>query len=55
MRGRDYVSGEDVQWLAPYVFTHRLGSGPGLEDASEIVAECLKNPIETLSQSTLRP
>jgi MoxR-like ATPase len=55
MRGRDYVSGEDVQWLAPYVFTHRLGSGPGLEDASEIVAECLKKTLEKLSQSTLRP
>jgi MoxR-like ATPase len=55
MHGRDYVSGEDIQWLAPYVFTHRLGSGPGLEDASEIVAECLKNPLENLSRSTLRP
>jgi MoxR-like ATPase len=55
MHGRDYVSGEDVQWLAPYVFTHRLGSGPGLDDASEIVAECLKNPLENLSRSTLRP
>jgi MoxR-like ATPase len=55
MRGRNYVSGEDVQWLAPYVFTHRLGSGPGLDDASEIVAECLKTPLENLSRSTLRP
>jgi MoxR-like ATPase len=55
MRGRDYVSGEDIQWLAPYVFTHRLGSGPGLDDANEIVAECLKHPLENLSRSTLRP
>lgn len=55
MHGRDYVSGEDVQWLAPYVFTHRLGSGPGLDDAGEIVSDCLKAPLESLSRSTLRP
>jgi MoxR-like ATPase len=55
MRGRNFVSGEDVQWLAPYVFTHRLGSGPGLDDANEIVAECLKTPLENLSRSTLKP
>ncbi len=55
MHGRDYVSGEDVQWLAPYVFTHRLGSGPGLDDAGEIVSDCLKVPLEGLSRSTLRP
>lgn len=55
MRGRDFVSGEDVQWLAPFVFAHRLGPGPGVEDAEEIVSECLKEPLEALSRSTLRP
>ncbi len=55
MKGRHYVSGEDVQWLAPYVFTHRLGSGPGLDDAGGIVADCLKAPLENLGRSTLRP
>jgi MoxR-like ATPase len=55
MRGRDYVSGDDVQWLAPYVFTHRLGSGPRLENAGEIVSDCLKAPLESLSRGTLRP
>ena len=55
MRGRDFVSGEDVEWLAPFVFAHRLGPGPGVEDAEEIVSECLKAPLETLSRSTLRP
>lgn len=55
MRGRDFVSGEDVQWLAPYVFAHRLGPGPGVEDSEEIVSECLKAPLETLSRSTLKP
>jgi MoxR-like ATPase len=54
MKGRDFVSGEDVEWLAPYVFAHRLGPGPGVEDAAEIVTECLKVPLEALSRSTLK-
>jgi MoxR-like ATPase len=55
MRGRDFVSGEDVQWLAPFVFAHRLGPGPGVEDSEEIVTECLKAPLEALSRATLKP
>ena len=55
MRGRDFVSGEDVEWLAPYIFAHRLGAGPGVADAAGIVLECLKAPLETLSRGTLKP
>jgi len=54
MRGRDYVSSEDVEWLAPYVFAHRVSLASSSDDAGRIVAECMKPPIEELSRSTLK-
>jgi MoxR-like ATPase len=55
MKGRDFVTAEDIQWLAPFVFAHRLESAPGMDDASRIVAECIKTPVENLSRATLKP
>jgi MoxR-like ATPase len=52
LRGRDYVSSEDVEYLAPPLFAHRLELMPGVQ-AHELVREVLKGPIDTLSRATL--
>ena len=54
LRGRDYVTEEDIAWLAPHVFSHRLTLEMGRRDAEPIIAECLKTPLERLSRSTLK-
>lgn len=53
MNGRDYVSAEDVERLAPHVFGHRLELTPGAGSTLEVVTECIRAPIEMLSRATL--
>ncbi len=53
-RGRDYVTAEDVAYLAPYVFAHRLELAPGVDDPVEVIGESIRPAMETLSRSTLR-
>ncbi len=53
-RGRDYVTAEDVAYLAPFVFAHRLELAPGVDDPMEVIRECIRPAMETLSRSTLR-
>ena len=54
MRGRDYVTGDDITWLAPFVFAHRMDLAAGVENAHTVVTECLKTPMEALSRATLK-
>ncbi|MBT9583343.1 AAA family ATPase [bacterium] len=54
VKGRDFVTPEDVSTLAPHVFAHRLELVPGVEDVREVVKKCLKAPLESLSRSTMR-
>ncbi|MCE1205204.1 MAG: AAA family ATPase [Holophagaceae bacterium] len=54
LRGRNFVSGDDLNWLAPRVFGHRLDLAPGAPPAIEIVQSCLKKPMESLSVGTLQ-
>jgi MoxR-like ATPase len=54
LRGRDYVSGEDVEYLATPLFAHRLELAPGGHSADKIIAEAVKQPLEALSRATLR-
>ena len=54
LRGREYVIGDDVQWLAPYVFAHRMELAAGVESAHDVVRECLKEPLEKLARTTLK-
>lgn len=54
LRGRDYVTEEDIAWLAPHVFSHRLSLEMGRRDPEVIIDECLKKPLEELSRSTLK-
>ncbi|MDJ0847374.1 MAG: AAA family ATPase [Myxococcota bacterium] len=54
LRGRAFVSSDDVAELAPLVFAHRLDLAPGADAADEVLAECLAGPMERLSRATLR-
>ncbi len=55
LRGRDYVSDDDIQWLAPYVFGHRMAMAPGGGDPEAILKEAMAPVLDQLSKSTLRP
>jgi MoxR-like ATPase len=54
LKGRDYVTEEDISWLAPHVFSHRLSLEMGRRDPQPIIEDCLKKPLEQLSRSTLK-
>ncbi len=54
LRGRDFVSSEDLEQLLPRVLEHRVDPAPGLGEPGEIVAAALQAPLERLSRSTLR-
>jgi MoxR-like ATPase len=54
IRGRDFVSPEDVEALAPYVFKHRLECAPGVESIDALIKECTAVEIEKLARASLR-
>lgn len=54
IRGRDFVSPEDVEALAPYVFKHRLECAPGVEDVDALIAHATGIEIEKLARASLR-
>ncbi len=54
LSGRDFVSADDLETLAPFVFAHRLVLAPGSGTAEEVVAECLKRPLERLARASLK-
>jgi MoxR-like ATPase len=53
IKQRNFVSAEDIAWLAPHAFAHRISLAPGAGDDSGVVAECIREPLETLSRTTL--
>ncbi len=53
MNGRDYVLGEDIEWLAPHIFRHRIELAPGVDDAEAVIREYFREPLETLARSSL--
>jgi MoxR-like ATPase len=54
IHGRDFVSPEDIEVLAPYVFKHRLECAPGVEDVDTLIAEATAVEIEKLARVSLR-
>ena len=54
IHGRDFVSPEDVEALAPHVFKHRLECAPGVEDVDALIAEATAVEIEKLARASLR-
>lgn len=54
IHGKDFVSPEDVEVLAPYVFKHRLECAPGVEDVDALIREATAVEIEKLARASLR-
>jgi MoxR-like ATPase len=54
LRGRDYVSAEDVEHLVPRALGHRVELAPGIADADALIAELMTASLEKLARSTLR-
>jgi len=54
IHGRDFVSPEDIEALAPHVFKHRLECAPGVEDVDALIAEATAVQIEKLARASLR-
>jgi MoxR-like ATPase len=54
IHGRDFVSPEDIEALAPHVFKHRLECAPGVEDVDALIEEATAVEIEKLARSSLR-
>ena len=54
LKQRNYVSAEDVEFLAPFIFAHRLMMAPGSGLPEDVIAACMKEPIENLSRKVLQ-
>ena len=54
MKGRDFVTEDDIGWLAPYVFCHRMALAPGSSDAESVLKEAMNPVLEQLSRSTMK-
>lgn len=55
LKGRDYVSSDDLRALIPRVFGHRVELAPGVGDLEQVLRETMEGPFETLARSTMRP
>ena len=53
LRGRDFVSSEDLEYLAVPLFAHRLELAPGVQDVARVIFEAVRPPLEALSRVTL--
>jgi MoxR-like ATPase len=54
LRGRDFVSTEDIDAMTVPLFAHRLTLSPGMEEPAAILRECSIGPLESATRSTLR-
>ena len=53
LKGRDHVQAEDIDWLLPHIFGHRLEVAPGIDDTVKVIRETCKKPMEQLARATL--
>lgn len=54
LRGRDYVSAEDIELLLPRVLGHRIELAPGVSDMNKVLRRNMQEPMEELARSTLQ-
>jgi len=54
LRGRDYVSSDDIQTLIPRVLGHRVELAPGITDLEMVLEDTMQGPLEALARSTMR-
>ncbi|MDD9890105.1 MAG: AAA family ATPase [Gammaproteobacteria bacterium] len=53
LRGRDFVSAEDIELLLPRVLGHRIELAPGVSDVEKVLLDNMREPMEQLARSTL--
>jgi MoxR-like ATPase len=53
LRGRDFVSAEDIELLLPRVLGHRIELAPGVTDMDRVLADNMRDAMERLARSTL--
>ena len=53
IRGRSYVSSEDIENLIPEVLNHRIELVPGVSDFDKVLHDNMERPLEELAKSTL--
>ncbi|GJM12221.1 MAG: ATPase [Pseudohongiella sp.] len=53
LRGRDYVSAEDIELLLPRVLGHRIELAPGVADLNKVLIDAMRGPMEELARGTL--
>jgi MoxR-like ATPase len=53
LRGRDFVSSDDLEYLTVPLFAHRIELSPGVQGVEKVIQDAIKQPIEGLSRSTL--
>jgi MoxR-like ATPase len=54
LRGRDFVSSADVEYLATPLFAHRLELAPGVVGVERVIEDAVRQPLEALARATLR-
>lgn len=54
VRGRAFVSAEDIETLLPRVLGHRVELAPGVADLTRVLKDCMREPMEQLARATLR-
>jgi MoxR-like ATPase len=52
LRGRDFVSSDDIEYLVTPLFAHRLEVTPG-SNPDALIREAIEKPLDTLSLATL--
>ena len=53
LRGRNYVSAEDIELLILRVLGHRIELAPGVSDMEKVLADNMREPMDQLAKSTL--
>lgn len=54
LRGREFVSTEDLEALLIPLFAHRMVCAPGINDPIPVLEHCARRPIEAATRATLR-
>lgn len=54
VRGRDYVSADDVETLAPRVLGHRVELAPGVTALDDVLRDAMAAPLEALARASVR-
>ncbi len=54
LRDRDYVAPDDLEALAPHIFSHRIACASGVDETAAIVGDATKLVVEQLARQSLK-